>query len=96
LDDLLRQIEIPPQVEDAAQERRARARALLAMAQHRRGPLEELRTRFAGRLDRATDDYGATEGLRVVEAALSLIPRPVGLFAWQQRERRGGARPLAS
>ena len=91
-DDLLRQIEVTPQVENATGDRHARAKALVAMARSQREPIDELRTRFARRLDRATDDYGAIEGLRVVEAALPLIPRPAGLWVWQQRERQGKRR----
>jgi hypothetical protein len=49
--------------------------------------LEEMRSRLVARLHGAGDDFATTEGHRVVDAALSTISRPVGLWAWQQRER---------
>ena len=64
----------PPQDGDSAAERRRRAEALASLAGGR-VPLEELRSGFIYRLHRASDDFAATEGLRAVEAALSLIPR---------------------
>ena len=66
----------PPRGEDPAAERRRRAEALVAVADGRREPLEQLRSHFIRRLHRASDDFAATERLRVVEAALSSIPRP--------------------
>jgi hypothetical protein len=45
-----------------------------------------MRSRYLHRLHRASDDFEATEGLRVVEAALALVPRPLGIWAWQERE----------
>jgi len=72
---------------DITTERHRRATGLVEIAGGRRGALEELRFRLIARLHRPGDDFAAIEGLRVVEAALSMIPRPVGLWAWQQRER---------
>ena len=59
-------------------ERRLRAEALVAVADGRREPLEQLRFRFIERLRRASDDFAATEGLRVVEAALATGPSTGG------------------
>jgi hypothetical protein len=87
-EDLFAQIQTPPQGEDPAAERRRRAQALVAVADWRREPLELLRSRFIRRLHRASDDFAATEGLRVVEAALSLIPRPEGLWGTGQQRSR--------
>jgi hypothetical protein len=53
-----------------------------------RAPLEALRAVFISRLHRASDDFAATEGLRVVEAALSLLPWP------EQAHARDRRRPL--
>jgi hypothetical protein len=68
------EVQVPPQ-HDRAGERRRAAEALAAMAGGR-APLEAVRSVFIHRLHRASDDFEATEGLRVVEAALSLIPWP--------------------
>ena len=65
-----------------------RAEALAATPGGDRESLESLRAEFLARLHRASDDFEATDGLRAVEAALSLIPRPAGLWAWQSRERK--------
>jgi hypothetical protein len=67
-------VHVPPQLELAGERRRG-AEALAAMAGGR-APLEAVRSAFIHRLHRASDDFEATEGLRVVEAALSLIPWP--------------------
>jgi hypothetical protein len=87
-DDLLAQTQIPPQGDEPAADRRRRAEGLVAIAHGRRELLEQLRSRFSGRLHQTSDDFEATEALRVVEAALSQIPRPEGLWAWQRREQR--------
>ena len=87
-DNCLAQIRIPPRGEDPAAAGRRRAEGLVAIACGRREPLEQLRSRFGARLHRTSNDFEATEGLRVVEAALSQIPRPEGLWAWQRREQR--------
>ena len=89
-DNLFAPDDSPPQGEGSAAERRRRAEGLVAIAYGRREPLEELRSRFGARLHRSSDDFEATEGLRVVEIALSQVPWPVGLWAWQRREQRSG------
>jgi hypothetical protein len=45
-----------------------------------------MQSRFVQRLHRASDDFEATELLRVVETALSLTPEPES--TWQRRERQ--------
>jgi hypothetical protein len=91
-DNLFAQNDSPPQGEGSGAERRRRAEGLVAIAYARREPLEELRARFGARLHRSSDDFEATEGLRVVELAPSQVPWPVGLWAWQRREQRLGRR----
>ena len=86
-DDAFAQIQTPPQGWDPAPERRRRAELLVAVADRRREPLEQLRSRFIRRLHRASNDFAATEGLRAVEEALSLIPRPEGVWAWGRHEQ---------
>lgn len=76
-----------PSVEDRAAERRRRARLLAAAADGDRQKLEDLRSDYLRRLHRTSGDFEATEGLRTVELALSMMPRPEGLWAWQRRER---------
>ena len=68
----------------------ARAEALLADARGRREPLERLRASYQQRLRRASDDFEATDGLRVVERALTLLPPANGAWGWQAREHREG------
>jgi hypothetical protein len=80
------EVQVPP-LPDLADERRRRAEALAVMAGER-APLEAVRSAFIHRLHRASDDFEATEGLRVVEAALSLIPWPE-----QPTDRDGRRRP---
>ncbi|MGH9230146.1 MAG: hypothetical protein ACRD07_15730 [Acidimicrobiales bacterium] len=91
-DDFLSSIEVSPQGGDPAVARRRRAEVLVAFAGGRREPVEELRLRFLRRLHRASDDFGATEGLRVVEAALALIPYPEELAAEPLRAERSRRR----
>jgi hypothetical protein len=86
-EDSFARIQTPPQGDDPATERRLRAEALVAVADGRREPLEQIRLRFIERLRRASDDFAATEGLRVVEAALSLVPRPEGVWGSGRREQ---------
>jgi hypothetical protein len=74
-------------VEDRAALRRARAESLAAAADGDRQQLEDLRSEYLHRLHRTSGDFDATEGLRTVELALSMTPRPEGLWAWQRRER---------
>lgn len=90
--DFLALIQTPPQGDDPAAERRRRAEQLVAVADGRREPLEQLRSRFIRRLHRASDDFEATEGLRVVEAALWLIPRAGAVRANEGREHPGRQR----
>jgi len=71
---------------DPGDERRRRVEALLTSVDGNVAPLEELRSRYQRRLHRASDDLDATVRLRVVEAALSRIPSPEGMWAWQRRE----------
>jgi hypothetical protein len=78
--DLLTQIQIPPNGEDPDAARRRLAELLAAAAGGKREPLEQLRARFIRRLHLASDDFAATAGLRVAEAALTLVPRPDGVW----------------
>ena len=78
LHEVLARLEIPPGGDDPAAERRFEAERLVAAIGGDRDLLDRLRSAFLGRLHRASDDFGATEGLRVVEAALWLIPWPEG------------------
>lgn len=73
MDDVLAQIEAPTQRGDPGAERRRRADMLIAVLGGDRERLFELRSRFQLRLHRASDDFGATEGLRVVESAIAAI-----------------------
>jgi hypothetical protein len=75
-DNVLPLIDVAPHDGNPAASRARRAEVLVELAGGRREPVEELRLRYLRRLDRASDDFDATEALRVVEAALSLIPRP--------------------
>jgi hypothetical protein len=50
------EIQTPPQGEDPAAAWRGRAEALVAVADGRRDPIEQLRSRFIRRLHRASDD----------------------------------------
>src|SRR5436305_1248569 len=52
-----------------ASSRRSQARALFVLACGRRKSLEQQRAELQKRLHQARDDYDATDGLRVVEAA---------------------------
>lgn len=71
---------------------RARAiDALVAMSGSRREPLERARAEFQRRLARRSDDFDATQGLRMVEGALGLVDRPGGLWA-PPSPRRGRRR----
>ena len=89
-------IQTPPRGEDPAAERRRRVEALVAVTDGRREPLEQLRSHFTRRLHRASDEFAATEGLRVVEAALSSIPRPWGESSRHGRRRLKFLRPRSS
>jgi hypothetical protein len=68
----------------------ARAHAIAdleVIAGHRREPIERARAEFLCRLVRRSDDFGATQGLRLTEAVLDRLARPEGLWAWQARGR---------
>lgn len=71
----------------SASRRRRRAEQLAAAANGDRGQLEDQRAGFLRRLHRTSSDFDAIEGLRTVEQALSMAPRPKGLWAWERRER---------
>jgi hypothetical protein len=75
---------------DAA--RKSQTDALVDLAEIDRSELEALRSSYLDRLHRASDDFAATEGLRVVERALALAPRPHKSAAWQDRLRRPSKR----
>jgi hypothetical protein len=72
-DDVLAQIEAPTRRDDPEAERRRRAEMLVAALDGDRERLFELQSLFLLRLHRASDDFGATEGLRVVESAIAMI-----------------------
>jgi hypothetical protein len=74
LADVLASIEKPAGGSDPAAERRRRAQRLIAVVGGDRNLLEPARSAFLRRLHRASGDLGATAGLRVVEAAMSLTP----------------------
>ena len=61
--------------QDRSFSRSDQAEALVDLAGGRREPLEQRLAYFQNRLHQASDDYAATEGLRVVEADLRLVPR---------------------
>jgi hypothetical protein len=71
-DDVLAQIEAPTQRGEPAAELRRRTELLVAALNGDRERLFELRSLLLLRLHRASDDFGATEGLRVVERALAM------------------------
>jgi hypothetical protein len=73
--------------DDPAAERRRRIDALVRAAGGRREVLEELRSDLQQRLHTASDDFEATEGLRLVEAALARVPRHDEPF-WQKHDRK--------
>jgi hypothetical protein len=86
-DDFPSWIDVTPHVDDPAAARRRCAEMLVEIVGGRRDLVEGLRLRYLGRLHRASDDFEATEGLRVVEAALSLIPRPEDPGTERRRKR---------
>jgi hypothetical protein len=67
--------------------RRRRAEQLVARVGGDRARLEAIRKQLLDRLHRASDDFAATDELRIVDLALVIAPRPRGLWAWQDRER---------
>jgi hypothetical protein len=72
-DDVLADLEAPTPSTDPEEERWRRARLLLAAIDGDRERLFELQSLFLLRLHRASDDLGASEGLRVVEAAIAIL-----------------------
>jgi hypothetical protein len=71
--DVLAQIETPTRYQDSDEERWRRAELLIAAVDGDRERLFELESLFILRLHKASDDLGATEGLRVVERAIAMI-----------------------
>jgi hypothetical protein len=65
-----------PTATSGSRSREQQAEDLVALADGRRESVEQRRAYFQKRLEQASDDFDATDGLRVVEAALRLIPRP--------------------
>lgn len=88
---VLSALEVPPSGDDPAAARRGQAEALVVALDRSRDLLEELRSWYLRRLHSASDDFGATEGLRVVEAALVMIPR-ADSHGTRQRHQREGSR----
>jgi hypothetical protein len=74
-DDVLTEIEKPTLHKNPEAETRRRAERLVAALDGRRERLFELQSLFMLRLHRASDDFGATEGLRVVDRAIAMISR---------------------
>ena len=72
-DGVLAQIEAPTRYGDPDEERWQRAELLIAAVDGDRERLFELQSLFILRLHQASDDLGATEGLRVVESAVAMI-----------------------
>jgi hypothetical protein len=70
-DDVLTQLEAPTRIEDLPAEVQRRAEMLVAAVDGDRERLFELRSLYLLRLHRASDDFGATEALRVVERVLA-------------------------
>jgi hypothetical protein len=84
---LLTHIRQSSETNDQAAERHRRAQQLAALAHGDREPLEKVRAQLLRRLHRTGSDFDATEGLRTVELALSMTPRPVGDRTWPRREQ---------
>ncbi len=82
---LIHEIQQPPGGTDPDTTRRQLA-ATLAAAANDRTQLEQLRACFLQRLRRASNDYEASAGLRVTEAALTLVLRSETLSAGVQAE----------
>jgi hypothetical protein len=90
-DDLSRvvsMIEALPADDDPDAERRVQAEALVAASGGDASTLDRLRSCYTERLHRASDDFAATEALRVVERALLAMSPPAGAWAWHERERQ--------
>jgi hypothetical protein len=80
-DDVLADLEAPTRSGDPDQERWRRAQLLLAAIDGDRERLFELQSLFILRLHRASDDLGASEGLRVVESAIAILIAEAALRA---------------
>lgn len=91
-DDFALSIDLARHDGDPAAARRRCAEVLVGIVEGRRDLVEELRLRYLRRLHHASDDFEATEALRVVEAALSLIPLPEDPGVLQHRARRSRRR----
>ena len=81
IDDVLADLEAPTRADDPDAERWRRAQLLLAAIDGDRERLFELQSLFILRLHRASDDFGASEGLRVVESAIAMISAEAALKA---------------
>jgi hypothetical protein len=81
IDDVLADLEAPTRADDPDAERWRRAQLLLAAIDGDRERLFELQSLFILRLHRASDDFGASEGLRVVESAIAMIIAEAALKA---------------
>jgi hypothetical protein len=71
----IKALEMPSETASDSCSRKSQAKGLVALADGRRESLEQRRAYFQKRLHQASNDLAATEGLRVVEAALRLIPQ---------------------
>lgn len=60
---------------------------LRALSGQRREPLERVRAELQHRLAGRSDDLDATQGLRLIDAALTGLAWPDGPWRWQARER---------
>lgn len=79
---LLAEIQEVPTSADPAAERRRQADKLVAAVGHARQDLEAVQAGFLRRLHLASNDFRATEGLRVVDLALARMPRPEGAWSY--------------
>jgi len=76
IDDVgVNEVETLNAAQDGSFSRRSQAGALVALDGGQRELLEQRLVEFQNRLHHASNDFAATEGLRVVEAALRLVPR---------------------
>jgi hypothetical protein len=65
-------------------------RGVIRLANGERLPLEQARDELVRRLQQRSDDYEATAGLTVVNAALAAVGWPAAL-TWEARTRRRAA-----
>jgi hypothetical protein len=85
-DDFLARMRAAPLTSDPADVRPQQVEALVHVVDGRRELLEDLRLRYQRRLHAASDDFEASEGLRVVEAALPLVRRRDEFWEKQRRK----------